>query len=445
MRLPTFFQKALSPAARGNSSWFDWIIKEPFTGAWQRNISWTRKDVLSYPAVFACTTLIASDISKLKVRLQREDQDGIWVSIPYGDFKVIDSPNSYQNRIQFYEAWMLSKLMRGNTYVWKKKKGGKVVELHVLHPDLVLPMVSDNGQVFYQIGTDNLAGIKEGQLTVPATEIIHDRFNCLYHPLVGLSPIYAAGLTAYGGVKMLENSARTFMNGSRPSGVLTVPEAIKQEEATDLAAKWKEKYSGENYGEIAVLGGDVKYQSISMTAEQSEIVAMLGMTDEKICSCYHVPPHKIGLGDTPAYNNVQALNVEYLNSALQRHIEDIELCLKEGLEMKDDVRVNIEEEGLLRMDTKTQIETLAAAVKGGIDTNNEARKARNKKPVDGGDTLWLQQQDYPIEVLAKRRSPDAAAPTPAPEPTEPPQKPDDNEQERMYGIANAFIKGLSNG
>ncbi|WP_416380911.1 hypothetical protein, partial [Klebsiella pneumoniae] len=34
---------------------------------------------------------------------------------------------------------------------------------------------------------------------VPAREVIHDRFNCLFHPLIGLSPIYAAGLAAMQG------------------------------------------------------------------------------------------------------------------------------------------------------------------------------------------------------------------------------------------------------
>lgn len=48
-------------------------------------------------------------------------------------------------------------------------------------------MISDSGEVFYRISRDKLAGV--GEMIVPSSEIIHDRYNCLYHPLVGLSPM----------------------------------------------------------------------------------------------------------------------------------------------------------------------------------------------------------------------------------------------------------------
>jgi phage portal protein BeeE len=36
-------------------------------------------------------------------------------------------PNRYQNRIQFWEGWILSKLMRGNTYVLKVRDDNRNV------------------------------------------------------------------------------------------------------------------------------------------------------------------------------------------------------------------------------------------------------------------------------------------------------------------------------
>ncbi len=421
------------PSSRGGGWWGS--ILEAYQGAWQQNVEYNRKDVLCYPAVFACISLIASDISKLPIRVMRSDSDDIWVDVPLGRWEVLRKPNNYQNRIQFIESWLLSKLIRGNAYILKERNNrGDVVRMHVLHPDLVLPLVSDQGDVFYQLGGDNLSGVALTGITVPASEIIHDRFNCFFHPLVGLSPIYASGLPAFAGVKMLENSARHFQNGARPSGILIVPEAISAEKAAELSEQWQTKYGGENYGKVAILGGDLKYQGLSMTAEESQLVELLGMSDEKICSTFHVPPYKIGVGQLPSYTNVQSLNVEYLNSALQKPIEDLELCLSEGLDLPQDYKINVDENALLRMDTKTQIETLALGVKGGIDTNNEARKSRNKKPIDGGDTVWLQQQDYPIEVLAKRRSPDDAASEPVPE------------RNRGFDkLLMAFEKGLNHG
>jgi phage portal protein BeeE len=57
-------------------------------------------------------------------------------------------------------------------------------------------------------------------MAVPASEIIHDRMNCLYHPLVGTSPIFACGTAANMGLQIQENSSAFFGNGSNPSGIL---------------------------------------------------------------------------------------------------------------------------------------------------------------------------------------------------------------------------------
>jgi phage portal protein BeeE len=54
------------------------------------------------------------------------------------------------------------------------------------------------------------------------------------------------------------------------------------------------------------------------------------------------------------------------------------------------------------MDPATQIETLSKGVLGGLMKPNEGRKAINRPPVEGGDTVFLQQQNYSLEALAKR-------------------------------------------
>src|SRR5690606_20577332 len=122
-------------------------------------------------------------------------------------------PNHYQTRIQFFESWVLSKLQNGNAYILKERdRDGKVVAFHVLDPTRTRPLVSDSGSVFYELNADKLAGVDD-QISVPARDVIHDRFNCLFHPLVGLSPIFAGGLAAMQGISIQEDSTLFFQNG----------------------------------------------------------------------------------------------------------------------------------------------------------------------------------------------------------------------------------------
>jgi phage portal protein BeeE len=113
-------QKASAPVDSRGGWWS--LIREPFAGAWQRNLEIKTDFVLTYSAVFACVTLIANDISKLRLRLVRQDADGIWQETESAAFSpVLKRPNRYQNRIQFFANWLTSKLVHGNAYILKER------------------------------------------------------------------------------------------------------------------------------------------------------------------------------------------------------------------------------------------------------------------------------------------------------------------------------------
>lgn len=377
------------------------IVHEPFSGAWQRNIRLTREDMLAFHAVFACTTLIASDISKLGLSLHGKDNDGIWTPLPDApQTKLIKRPNNYQTAGQFLEAWLISKLARGNTYIYKDRDA-----LHVLHPDRVKPLVSESGIVFYQVAEDTLAGIyDDGQIVIPAENIIHDRFNCLYHPLVGLSPLYAASLAVTQGRQIQSNSTTFFGNHSTPGGILTVPGAIGDDTAKRLKETWEQNHAGLKSGKVAVLGDGMKYEPIAMNAQDSQLIEQLRWTAEVVCSVFHVPPYKIGVGDMPSYNNIQALNQEYFSQCLQRLIKDIQTLLNLGLSAGKDQGFRFDLDALLMMDGQTQMGVLEKGVGAGIMHPNHARRKFNLPPVEGGDSPYMQQQNYSLEALARRDS-----------------------------------------
>ena len=414
-------RKELSPAVP--QGWWP-VIRESYPGAWQQNMELGQEDMLAFHAVFACITLIASDISKLGVKLHQQTKDGIWV--PLDDAAVsapVETPNAYQIRAQFIEAWINTKLSRGNAYVLKERAGGRVTGLHVLHPDRVTPLVSDSGGIYYELDADNLAGISDGRLVVPASEVIHDRFNCLYHPLVGLSPLYAASLAVLQGRHIQNNSATFFGNNSNPGGILTAPGAISDETAQRLKAHWDANYSGKNAGKVAVLGDGLKYEPMAVTATDAQLVEQLRWTSEIVCSVYHVPPYKIGVGQMPSYNNIQALNQEYYSQCLQRLIKDIQSLLNIGLGVKGRQGFRFDLDALLMMDTQTQINVLKEGVGAALTMPNEGRKKLNLPPVEGGDTPYLQQQNYSLAALARRDAqPDpfnrSAAETPEPDLTD---------------------------
>lgn len=432
----------LSPVRSSNRGWYP-LIQEPYSGAWQQNVEWTVDCVLAHHAVYACITLISNDIGKLRERLVMADEKGIWSEVTNPAYSpVLRKPNRYQNHIQFKQWWMTCKLIRGNAYALKVRDNrGVVIGLYLLDPSRVEVLVSESGDIFYRLQQDNLSGVDDQGLTVPASEIIHDRMNCLFHPLVGVSPLYAAGCVANLGLKIEQNSSKFFGNGSQPSGILTAPGAISDETAKTLADYFNANFTGEKSGRVAVVGDGLKYEQLSITAADSQLIEQMKWTAEVVCSTFHVPPYKIGVGTMPSYNNIEALQQDYYNTCLQSLIEEYEVCKDEGLGLKEDMGVDLDLDGLLRMDSQTQIKVLNESVSGSLRTINEARKKINLSGVTGGDVIWSQQQNWPISELAKRPAEalSPASPAPAPSPAA-----NDDEPDEELEVA-AFMGGLTKG
>jgi HK97 family phage portal protein len=400
-------------------------ILESFAGAWQTNVEVTLADVLTHPVVYACISLIASDIGKMGgARLVAKDDDGVWSEIESAAFSpVLRKPNRYQTRIQFFEHWMFSKLGYGNTYVLKHRDARQIVRsMYVMDPQRVVPLVAPNGDVYYELLRDDLSDQPRNQVIVPASEIIHDRMNFFYHPLVGLPPVHACGLAATMGLKILTNSAQLFANGSQPGGILTYPGDLKQETADRIKETWTTNQTGEHFGEIALLTGGMTYTPMTMSARDTRLNEQAEWVDRLICSTFGVPAHMVGVGPNQLNNNVASLKQQYYDQCLQRHAEAIELLLDEGMGLAEgkyegvQYGTEFDTEKLLRMDMAALMETLQNGVKAGLLKLNEGRLALNRGPVAGGNTPYLQIQNSSVAQIDWREEQERTAPKQLPAP-----------------------------
>lgn len=422
---PTVSAKAVSPVpTRG--LWRS--VFESFGGAWQQNVEVKLDSVLAYSTVYTCISRISSDVAKLRCKLVQQDEDGIWTEAESSAFSpVLRKPNAFQNRVQFFQHWMMCKLAHGNVYVLKERDNRGVVRaLYVLDPTRVKPLVSDSGDVFYELNEDPLSGLT-GAVVVPAREIIHDRMNTIYHPLVGTSPIFACGLAATQGLRIQNNSANFFANGARPGGVLLAPGAIGDDTAARLKAYFDDNFSGANAGKTAVLGDGLRYEPMMMSATDAQLIEQLKWSAETVANCFQIPPFMVGAGPVPSNNNVEALTTIYYSQCLQVLLESLELCLDEGLDLPSRYGTEFDLNDLMRMDTATLTKATADAIGAGFLAPNEGRARFDLKPVAGGETPYLQQQNYSLAALDERDKQNPLA-LPAPAPAEPPAEVDDTER-----------------
>ncbi len=184
-----------------------------------------------------------------------------------------------------------------------------------------------------------------------------------------------------------------------------------------------------------------------MSAVDQQVIDQLKWGDEKICAVLHVPPFMAGVGPLPAYNNVEALAIQYFSQCLQALIEPIELCLTNGLNASPK-EVELDVSVLSRMDSVQKMEVVTKGVIGGIYSPNEARAKFGLEPVKGGESPMLQQQNYSLAALAERdaagpaghpQAPGSPSPAPPPPAPEPPAKDAEVDTARLLGLV---IRGL---
>lgn len=414
-------EKALHAVSDHHGGWRR--ILEPFSGAWQQNVEEKQGTVLCYPALYACLSRISQDIGTMPFLLKRRETADIWIEVENPAYSpILRKPNKFQNDQQFREAWALSLLIHGNTYALKQRDNrGVVTDLYILDPCRVIPMIADNGDVYYQVNYPTAQNLlpenyPAEQLTIPAREIIHHRINCFHHQLIGVPPLCAAHWPAVKNLKILKNSTEFFANGARPGGILTAPAGISEEDGEKIKISWQTQYGKGNQGKVALIGADLKYQDLGLSSgADSQLVAQLEYSDRQICQPFGVPPYIVGIGEIPAGMKTDEVTTSYYQRALRPIVEGMERLLDDGLGISRPLGVELGEDALLRMDVGKLADVEAKLVGGKIKTPDEARAKFGLQPTGGGNTLWGQNQDYPLGMLADRASWDPdMQPTPAP-------------------------------
>jgi HK97 family phage portal protein len=422
-----------SVPVRGAGGWMP-VIREPYTGAWQQNYVATRETVLRYAPVFACVRLISTDVAKMRCRIVEQQKSGVWIETDAPAFsRFLRKPNRFQSRLKFFEQWMISKLLHGNAYgLIERDARGTVAAVVILEPTRVAPRVAVDGSVWYALNTDNLAGLAGASIVVPASEVMHDLYLPLYHPLIGVTPITACGLAAIEALRIQENSTAFFASGSQPGGVIQAPGHMDLETLNRVRDAWNAGFTGENVGKVAVLSDGMKYDQLAVNATDAQLIEQLNWTAKDVCTAFGVPPHKINAEPPPNLaGSVQALELQYYSQCLQELIENVEETLDLGLGLAPDtidgrrIGTEFDRGDLLQMDTAGRVDAAVKTTTGGVLSPNEARvRWMDAEPVAGGDSPMMQQQQFSLEALQER---DQAKPfsKPTPPPTPPPAAPAD--------------------
>jgi len=417
--VPTTPLRCGSPS--GGGGWWGCNGDRGPLGAWQRNLHspYMAQELIAFSAVYACINSIASDISKLPSMVYTVDPDTGAKKAQRNDYYValMQKPNEYQTQADFLYAFVQSYLFQGNTYCYCiRNRRDEITAMHILNPYRVVPLIADDGSIYYRVNEDLLAQTEVGQV-VPARDIIHHRLPLLPgYPLVGVTPIFAAAASSAVGLKILQNSQQFFANNARPGGMLVSDVKIADPEAQRIRQDFDSAYRGDGTGKTALLSGGLKWEPLTITAQDAQLIEQLRWSVEDVARVFRVPTFMLGDMTKVSYRNTEQLNRTYLSGCLNTHIEALQQRLQAAFEFGPGFGFEFDLSAFLRTEIDTRFTAYQTALNSGWQSINEVRAQEGLEPIDGGEVPRVQVQYVPID---QPTSPLVPIGSPGPGETEP--------------------------
>lgn len=329
-------------------------------------------------AVFSCVRVASEDIAKLPLILHRRlPGGGKERATDHPLYTILhDRPNSWQTSFEFRQLMQVHMELWGNAYAFINRVRGEVRELIPIHPDRVTVKQRGDWELEYDVRGDRTRG---------AQEILH---------LPGLTMDGPEGLAlrriareAIGlALATEQHGAQLFASGALFRGVMQHPGVLK---SADAAKRMRESFdeARKNHGTVLLEDG-VTYNSMSMTAEDSQFLETRKFQVSEIARYFRMPPHKIADLERATFSNIEHQALEYVTDSLMprqvRWEQRIGLQLLSERE-RGEYFAEFLTDALLRGDTKTRYEAHQIALLNGIKNRNEVRVQENMNPVRGGD------------------------------------------------------------
>lgn len=393
----------------------------PVTGGWIPSgwpLNWWqqgRDPITTGPnsTIHACIDAYAQTMASLRMHHVRYvDGEGTTPIVTSALSRILKRPNAYQTRTDFILNQVKGLLLHGNSYaIVYRNERREIDSLHLVDPRQTRPMIEpESREVFYAVGGNDLLDPDDLQVMIPARDVMHIRLYTPHHPLVGVTPIQnlanaIASTNAIGG-----HQARFFGQMSRPSGVLTTTEKLTRDQMAQLREAWDAQSTSLNTGGVPILSGGLKWDSMSISSQDSQLVEAFRMGVEEIATAFRVPMPLLGSARGASQNGtVEDLVSVWLAMGLGFMVEHVERAYDRTFVLPPNTYTEFDVDTLMRTDFAGRMNALSKAVQNGIYSPNEARRRERLADVAFGHEPRVQAQVVPLSAVG--RIPDST-PTP---------------------------------
>jgi HK97 family phage portal protein len=351
------------------------------------------KNVVAYQSI----NRIAEAIASVKLGIYRGEQE----LTEHPLISLLRRPNPMQSYSDYVRAKVSFIMLAGNGYEERFMVGGEVKELYQLRPDRMSILPSTNGipaAYIYKVNQNTTRWEMD-----PRTMTCDVRHLKLFNPLndwYGMSPIEAGAYAIDQNNEAMNWMQSLLQNSARPSGALTVKDGstLADDNFNRLKAQIEEQYSGStNAGRPMLLEGGLEWQQMGMSPTDMGIIETKFASSRDVALAFGVPPQLLGIpGDNTYANYAEARLAFWEDTALpllDMIVNDWNNWLGNlyGVTIKPDIDA-------ISAIAEKRLSMWQMADASRDLTINEKRAIKGYGPIEGGDTLFVNASEIPLNM-----------------------------------------------
>ena len=308
-----------------------------------------------------------------------------------------ESPNERMTPFEFWRAMIMNHDLRGNAYARiERDSNGEATSLWPMPADQVEVMVLDDGSMVYRYALGNDVAIHASE------NVLH--LKNLGNGTVGLAKLEFMRSTTDEAAKAQSTASKVFGTGGKPTGVLMLDKVLNPTQRTQLQSAFAGMSEG-NTSRLYVLEANMKYEQLSMSPEDQQLLETRKFTVEEICRWFDVPPVLVHHSNVTTWGSgIEQIVDGFYKLTIRPMLVSIEQATRKRVmtaRQRATMTCEFALDALLRGSPTQRADLYSKNVQNGIMTRNECRQLENLAPMAGADELTAQSNLLPLKSLGQ--------------------------------------------
>lgn len=378
-------------------------------GITREEINVKGRNALKVATVFSSIKILAESVSKLPIKIYKEDEYGIQKATRHYLYSLLKlRPNPYMSTMSFFGALETQKNLRGNSFanIEFDRRTGKVKALWPIDSSNVTIYVDNIGILNSKSKIWYVVQVGGKQYKLMPEEMLHFKNGITLDGIVGVPTIdyLKASIQNAGAAEKFINNF--YRQGLQVKGIVQYIGDLDEKAKENFRNNFESMSSGlKNSHRVALMPIGYQYTPMSLSMADAQFLENTELTIRQIATAFGIKMHQLNDLSKATHTNIEQQQRQFYTDTLQAILtmyeQELAYKLFLGSEIEQGYYTKFNVDAILRSSIKDRYEAYRIGIQSGFLMPNEARGKEDLPPEEGGDQLLVNGNMLPIHMAGQ--------------------------------------------